>query len=174
MVSTDGGRSWKRRGPALPGYEFVSFFEKDGKVWIAGEHSAEGPAIEPFVFIPAKLPLHWEMRTIYEGSGGLERIAWGNSGELIAWVPHLELGDEWQGPTYIHQSLDDGRTWKTLGRAKKLKLEKGLEFTDLTALKNPLWRITSSRNEMDYRVQHRETVNAPWKTVTHFIHHRCP
>ena len=174
LVSTDGGRSWQKRGPRLEGYEFDSVSVRDGKVWIAGEHTAEGPAIEPFVFVPAKSPLHWEMRTIYQGAGGLERVAWGSKGELIAWVPHLKLEDDWKGPTYIHQSLDEGRTWKTLGRARKLKMEKGIEFTGLEKLKDPLWRIINSHYETDYRVQHREAENAPWKTVTSFVHRGCP
>jgi hypothetical protein len=82
LVSTDNGRSWQQCGPRLEGSGFASVFGRDGKVWIAGDHTAEEPATDPFIFIPAESPLHWEVRMIRQGNGGLERIAWGNKGEL--------------------------------------------------------------------------------------------
>jgi len=165
LVSTDGGHTWKRRRTTLEGADFSSLSEKDGKLWMAGQHYAEGPEWEPFVFVPGKSPTEWKMRTIYNGEGALKRIAWGANGELNAWVTHLRLGDDgWSGPTYVHQSLDGGYTWKELGRAKSVPLKEGAEFTSFDSLRDPLWRIVRDRST----VQHRESKDSPWKTVFRF------
>jgi hypothetical protein len=166
LVSTDSGHTWKKRRTTLEGgADFSSLSEKDGKLWMAGENTAEGPEWNPFVFVPGKSPTEWEMRTIYDGPGALRRIAWGPNGELNAWVKHLRLSDEgWAGTTYVHQSLDGGRTWKELGRAKKVQLAAVTEFTSFDSLKNPLWQIIKDRST----VQHRETKDSPWKTVFRF------
>jgi hypothetical protein len=166
LVSTDSGHTWKKRRTTLEGgADFSSLSEKDGKLWMAGENTAEGPEWNPFVFVPGKSPTEWEMRTIYDGPGALKRIAWGANGELNAWVTHLRLGDDgWAGPTYVHQSQDGGHTWKELGRAKRIQLATGTEFTSFEGLKDPLWRIVRDRST----VQHRETKDSPWKTVFRF------
>src|SRR5262249_24373164 len=176
MVSTDGGRSWKKSGPALDGYEFTSVYQRDGKVWILGEHTAEGPAIDPFLFLPTDSPSRWNMKTIYWGSEELQRVASGEQGEFLAWIRHLELTyDGWAGPTYVHQSLDDGRTWKVLGRASKTKVKaKAPGSVDLGILKNPTWRVLNHSLGHGFRVQHRESPAFPWRTVAHFPGHPCP
>src|SRR5262249_52445638 len=56
LVSTDSGRSWNKSGPALAGYEFTSVYQRDGKVWILGQHTAEGPSTDPFLFLPTDSP----------------------------------------------------------------------------------------------------------------------
>lgn len=166
LISTDGGRSWKRRGPRLDGYEFDFASQKDGKVWIAGQHTAEGPETNPFIFVPGESGTDWQMRTIREGNGPLKRLAWGSKGELNAWIQHLRLADEgWAGPTYIHQSLDGGRTWKVLGRSRDLHLE-AVEFKDIGEIRNPLWRIVDARVKSgELILQRRESKESPWKRV---------
>lgn len=169
LVSTDGGHTWKKRRTTLEGADFSSLSEKDGKVWMAGEHYAEGPESNPFVFVPGESTAEWKMRTIYNGEGALRRIAWGTNGELNAWVTHWRSTDDprydgWAGTTYVHQSLDGGYTWKELGRAKKIRLGEGAEFTSFEKLKDPLWRVVRDRSI----VQHRENKDSPWKTVLRF------
>jgi hypothetical protein len=176
-VSTDGGHTWKKHRTTLEGADFSSLSEKDGRVWLAGEHYAEGPEWNPFVFVPGESPTEWRMRTIYDGAGALRRIAWGTNGELNAWITHWQSTDDprydgWVGTTYVHQSLDGGNTWKELGRAKKIHLATGAEFTSFDRLRDPLWRIARDRST----VQHRESKDSPWKTAFRFSRRpfKCP
>lgn len=176
LVSTDGGHSWKKSGPALDGYEFTSILQKDGKVWIVGEHTAEGPATDPFVFVPTDSPSRWKMRTIYRGNAELRRLSTGEHGEFLAWIRHLDLSqDGWAGPTYVHQSLDEGKTWRILARAGKTQVKaEGPGFVDLGMLKNPTWRVRNDSVGRMFRVQHREGPPAPWQTVSQMRGHPCP
>jgi hypothetical protein len=176
LVSTDGGRSWKKSGPALAGYEFTSIYQRDGKVWILGQHTAEGPATDPFLFLPTDSPARWKMKTIYWGNVELRRVALGEQSEFLAWIRHLELTDDgWAGPTYLHQSLDDGRTWKVLGRASKIQLKaKNPGFVDLAMLKSPTWRVLNHSLGHGFRVQHREKDDSAWRTIAQFPGHPCP
>src|SRR2546423_809622 len=53
FVSTDGGQTWVKRGPAIPGSEFEYVQAASDGVWIAGLHTAEGPGIDPFLLAPS-------------------------------------------------------------------------------------------------------------------------
>ena len=162
FVSTDGGHAWKKGGPGLAGYEYKFLSQKDGKVWIVGEHTAEGPDTDPFVFVPGDGD-NWQMRTIYQGNAAVERVAWGSRGELFAWIRYARLSDLTYGPSYIYQSLDGGRTWKVLGPASRHKVGVVEEFRKISTHMDPLWRaVDLTRASV---VQHRESEAAPWKTV---------
>ena len=163
FVSTDGGHTWKKGGPGLVGYEYMFLSAKDGKVWIVGEHTAEGPDMDPFVFVPAETGDHWQMRTILQDNAAVDRVAWGSKGELFAWLRYARLSDLTYGPPYIYQSLDGGRTWKTLGRASTHKVEVSAEFREISRQMDPLWRVVNLTRGA--KVQHRESEAAPWKTV---------
>lgn len=163
FVSTDGGHTWKKGGPGLSGYEYMFLSAKDGKVWIVGEHTAEGPATDPFIFVPSATGDHWQMRTILQDNAAVDRIAWGSKGELFAWLRYARLSDLTYGLPYIYQSLDGGRTWKTLGRASTHKVEVSEEFRKISTQMNPLWRVVNPTRGAT--VQHRESETTPWKTV---------
>ena len=163
FVSTDGGRTWKKGGPGLDGDKYKFLSQKDGKVWIVGEHTAEGPDMDPFIFVPSETGDHWQMRTIYQGNAALDHMAWGSKGELFAWIEYARLSDLTYGPAYIYQSLDGGRTWKTLDRASRHKVEVAEEFKKISAHMDPLWRVVNRTGGA--AVQHRESEAAPWKTV---------
>lgn len=165
-VSDDRGRTWRRRGPSMNGNEFTLLSEKDGKVWIAGYHTAEAN-LDPFLFLPTNAGDNWKVRVSYEESAALDRMAWASNGELIAWIEHIVPAVLTHGPVYIHHSLDGGRTWKILGLARKHAVAVEAEFTKITTQMDPLWR---ARNFEDFGgvVQHRESESAPWKTVARF------
>lgn len=175
LVSTDGGHSWKRRGPRLPGYAFLFMYVTNGKAWIAGEHTAEGPGIDPFVLVPSAAGDAWHMRTIYQGEAELLRVAIGGDEELTAWIQHLHLSGlkgDWVGPVYLHRSRDGGETWKELGLARKQRVQGGAEFKSLSTLKDPLWRAISYQSK-GFKLQHRETADGAWKTVSRFPALNC-
>ncbi|HEY6249291.1 MAG TPA: hypothetical protein VI685_04985 [Candidatus Angelobacter sp.] len=136
---------------------------KDGKVWIVGEHTAEGPDTDPFIFVPSETGDHWQMRIIYQGNAAVDHIAWGSQGELFAWIEYARLSDLTYGPPYIYQSLDGGRTWKILGRASRYQVEVAEEFKKISTHMDPLWRVVNATRGA--AVQHRESEAAPWKTV---------
>jgi hypothetical protein len=171
LLSTDGGRTWKKRGPGLAGYEFESLYERDGKVWIAGEHTCEGPSTDPFVFVPVG-DNQWEFHRIDEGNEAIDHLGWTGNGELIAWITVIRLEDLERGSTYVHHSLDGGRTWKEIGLARKHKIDVDARFIKITAHMHPLWRVVNLAGK-GVLIQHRDAVSSPWKTVSHFTSWRC-
>lgn len=173
LASTDGGRTWKKGGPSLAGYEFGFMYEKDGKVWIAGEHTCEGPSIDPFVFVPVG-ENKWEFHTIDRGNEMIDHLGWGSNGELIAWITEISLDDLEPRATRVHQSLDDGRTWKELGLARKHKVPVKAEFMRITPQMQPLWRVVEMKKSDGFLVQHRDSESAHWKTVSRFTPWNCP
>src|SRR5215472_12356714 len=138
-VSTDGGHTWKRRGPTLYGHEYQTVYAKDGKVWITGHHIREGPATAPFIMIPTEAEDHWRRYTICDWMSYIERIGWAANGEMIAWIREVDSGGD-KKSLYVFHSLDGGRSWKYLGPARKHK-EKTVvtEFQEIQTLKYPLW-----------------------------------
>jgi hypothetical protein len=172
LVSNDAGRTWKRRGPWLEGYIFTFLGEKDGKVWIAGEHTAEGPSVDPFVFVPAEAGDHWQFHQIYEGPATIDRMGWGSNSELIAWIGHIEISTLEVEDVYFHHSRDGGKTWKELGLARRRKVAVGAEFRKLTKHMTPLCRAVNLTRG-GFIVQRRDSDSSPWKTVSRFSPWRC-
>jgi hypothetical protein len=173
LVSTDAGRTWKRRGPWLEGYRFTFLDQRDGRVWVTGEHTAEGPSVDPFILVPTVTGDNWQFHRIYEGPATIERIAWGNNGELIAWIREIVTSLLTEGPVYIHHSLDGGKTWKQLGLARRHKVAVGAEFRPITTHMTTLCRVINLTRG-GFIVQRRESESSPWKTVSRFSRWRCP
>jgi hypothetical protein len=173
FVSTDAGRTWKRRGPWLEGYKFTFLYEKDGRVWITGEHTAEGPNMDPFIFVPTETGDNWQLHRIYEGPATIERIARGSNDELIAWIMEIAPSLLTEGPVYIHHSLDGGKTWKKLGLARGRKVAVGAEFRQITTHMMALCRVINLP-QGGFVVQHRDSESLPWETVSRFSPWRCP
>jgi hypothetical protein len=171
MVSTGAGRTWKRRGPWLEGHIFTFLSEKDGRVWITGEHTAEGPSMDPFIFVPAPAGDNWQLHQIYDGPATIERMAWASNGELVAWIEHFDIGTLERAGTYIHRSLDGGKTWKELGRARGRKVAVGAEFREVTTHMTLCRVVNLTRGGII--VQRRDSASSPWKTVSRFSPWRC-
>ena len=171
-VSTDTGETWTKRGPELEGSQFEYAYERGGELWVAGEHTAEGPSIDPFVLVPGEAPSEWVVHKIYEGPSELEGIAFQETGELVAWVRHINVqADNLPGTTYIHKSSDGGRTWKTVGQVKGLSNQPGRKFLKVKK-QSKAWRVVD-QGDRGFTVQHRQGEQEAWKTVSQFHLYPC-
>jgi hypothetical protein len=167
FVSADGGATWAKRGPGLEGSEFEYAYERDGKLWIAGEHTAEGPSSDQFILVPGETSSEWIIHTIYEGPSELKGIAFHENGELVAWIRHINVHKEdWPGATYIHKSYDGGRTWKTLGRLKTRSNQPGQWFLKI-GMQASTWQIVD-QGQSGVLIQHQRKEKANWETVSRF------
>jgi len=175
LVSTDGGRSWQKRGPRLEGYEF-RFGVCEGWKGLDCGRTHRGRACNRTGLFSFQRNRSFTGRCgrFTRALAAWNAFAWGSIGRADRVGPASQARRYWKGPTYIHQSLDEGRTWKTLGRARKLKMEKGIEFHWLGKLKDPLWRIINSHYETDYRVQHREARKCSLENGYKFCTSRLP
>lgn len=172
FVSTDGGKGWEKRGPRLAGSEFQYIHEAGTRLWIVGEHTAEGPASEPFILVPDEKSLAWSLHVIYEGASELEGIAVTNSGDFIAWIRHLKLKDNgWTGPLFVHKSSDGGQTWHVVGRATKGPRTLGTAFKKIEE-ETATWRVTN-QDSRGSAVEYRPDENSPWKLVMAFQQDEC-
>lgn len=170
FASTDEGKTWVKRGPALEGSEFQYAAAGPDGVWVAGLHTAEGPGIDPFVLAPEAAPATgWTVRRIYEGPAELLAVARTRPGQLSALVKHIDIHDErWRGPRYLHRSEDDGRTWKAVGPTKATAPARG-RFGKI-GKRTPQWRITD-RRDGGFDVQRR--VGKLWQTTAEFPWRAC-
>jgi hypothetical protein len=152
-------------GPQLDGSVFERTYEFEKKLWIVGEHTAEGPASDPFILVPEDNPSRWSLHFIYLGASELTTVTRRAHGDFVALVRHLELHDDgWTGPVYVHRSFDGGRTWKKVGRAKEGLQPGGQPFKEIQN-ENGNWRILDPGNE-ESEIQRRVKALAQWKTVS--------
>jgi hypothetical protein len=168
LVSTDGGRSWHKRGPRLEGSEFEFVYQRRGQVWIAGLHTAEGPGIDPFVLVPSRRQqrFSWRKYIIHEGPSDLEGIAFGKKAELSALVSHIDMRNEdWKGVLYLHRSSNGGTSWRLVGRAVGARRQRGTPFERI-AKENRAWRIVD-QDDGGFVVQHRGA-HESWLTASRF------
>lgn len=168
FVSTDGGKSWQKRGPALAGSEILFARAADHTLWAAGEHTAEGPATDPFVLVPAQAATpDWTARPITEGTAQL--ISVGVAGEdVTARVrttgPH---GEKTASGAQDYVSHDGGLSWsrhKAGGAGPSHTLPR-------VSLRSGAWRLVD-RKDGGFDLQKR--AEAGWTTVTPFPWNRCP
>ncbi len=171
FISTDRGKTWTKRGPELEGSQFQYVYENEGRLWVAGEHTAEGPGSDPFVLVPQSAGLGWDLHYVYEGAAELESIAMVDAQHIVAWVRHLKLtGEGWVGPEYVHTSEDGGRTRRTLGRHRKRSDQPGQRFREIEK-RSATWRVVDQREIGIIVQQQRE--RATWETVSQFPVHLC-
>ena len=171
-VSMDAGKTWTKRGPELGGSRFEYAYESGGRLWVAGEHTAEGPGINPFLLVPGEKPFVWLLRTIYPGPSDLEGLAFQKNGALVAWIRHINVHrDNWPGATYIHESSDEGRTWKTVGQLKGLSERPGRKFSKIEK-QIVAWQVVDL-GDRGFVVQHQEGKSATWQSVSQFAFHPC-
>jgi len=119
FVSTDAGKTWQKRGPALSGSE-IMFARLNGQtLWAAGEHTAEGPAIDPFVLVPGQgATPDWASRLIFDGTAELVGVAVAGSQDLTAQVRKTDAHGEHVSPTEQLVSHDAGLSWSPRKGAK--------------------------------------------------------
>ena len=172
FVSEDGGKSWGKRGPQLDGSVFEYIYEAKGRVWIVGEHTAEGPASEPFILVPDESGLGWSVHVIYEDAAELESIVVQNNGDFGAWIRHLKLHDNgWTGPLYLHKSSDGGRTWRLVGRTNNAPANQAAGFKKIET-QTATWRVADQGNGVSV-VERRTDEHSAWKTVYRFPPNVC-
>jgi len=162
LVSTDGGKTWQKHGPALEGSEFEFLHETPSGVWLAGIHVAEGPGTDPFIWVPAVEPYQWTHYAIYEGPSALQAIAVQSDGSLLAWVRHIDVHrPEWPGTVYVHRS-PDGRSWTTAKHREPTSEKLGTKFEKIQP-KNRNWRLTDW-GDGSFSVQ-RKSDDGKWQDV---------
>lgn len=172
LISKDGGIHWGKSGPQLDGSEFEYMHEEGARVWIVGEHKAEGPASEAFILAPDEESFAWSRHVIYEGASELQGVAISETGGFVAWIRHFELGDNgWTGPLYVHESSDEGRTWRVVGRAKKTIEGPGNGFKKIEK-ETPVWRVTNQEGGGS-AIEHRVNNHSAWKLVAAFPYRGC-
>jgi hypothetical protein len=172
FVSDDGGAHWEKRGPELDGSEFQYFRAIGDRLWVVGEHTAEGPAIEPFIFVPNEKGFDWTQHVIYKDAAELEGIAAQSDGGFTAWIRHLKLHDNgWTGPLYLHQSSDGGLTWHVVSRAKKVPSAPRAGFKKIEKQAEN-WRVREQESGVS-TIEHRADVHSEWKSVYRFPGNAC-
>ena len=172
LASTDNGKTWAKPGALLEGSEFTSSLVSDGRLWIAGLHTAEGPGIDPFLLIPAHNPLQWKLGRIYEGPSELIAVAMGVNGELSAWVSHIDMSTEdWTGPVYLHASSDGGKTWNVIQQQQKVLSSSQREFQEIQK-QDRGWRVVDLEDG-GFGIQHQGAELSEWDTVARFPMERC-
>lgn len=167
FVSRDGGARWEKSGAPLEGREFDYVHEDEGRLWIVGEYTAEGPASETFILVPAQNNLSWTRHVIYEGNSELEGITISRTGDFIAWIRHLKLDNNgWTGPMYVHESRNRGRTWRVLGRTRRGREGPGNGFKKIETERS-IWRVTRQAGGGS-AIEHRANDKSWWNVVAAF------
>jgi hypothetical protein len=164
FVSIDGGRTWSKKGPELEGDEFQYVYDTGAALWVAGMHTAEGPA-DPFILVPGTASFEWEAHAIYEGSAALGQLAFGGNGELLARIIHVDLVSD-KGRVYLHASSDGGRSWRIIGRTKSDYPKGARRFAEIRK-QTAQWRI-AVREDSQFAIEHRAGTQQPWQTASEF------
>lgn len=172
-VSTDDGKTWGKRGPSLTGSEFQYAQVDGGALWAAGLHTAEGPAIDPFVLVPTAgaVPFAWTVRTIREGPAELMEVARAGPPDLYAWVrPTDAQGDRPRKASLLYASHDRGLSWSAAKNVPAKHRSALQKLSRITTRSGP-WRIVD-RQDGGFDLQRLEA--AGWKVVRQFPWAACP
>jgi BNR/Asp-box repeat len=169
FVSSDGGKSWQKRGPALAGSEILFARAADHTLWAAGEHTAEGPATDPFVLVPAQAATpDWTARSITAGTAQLLGVGVAGAQDLTARVratgPH---GEKTGAGTQDYVSHDGGLSWSR----QKAAAAGPSHPLPRVSMRSGAWRLVD-RKDGGFDVQKR--AGGGWTTVTPFPWNHCP
>jgi hypothetical protein len=170
LVSTDGGTTWQKRGPALEGSELQFVQNTRDGLLVAGLHTAEGPGIDPFLLVPGSKRFEWEVHGIFEGPSELVGVAQTSATDLLAWIRPVDAAGE--GPRraiVMYRSTDGGRLWSRAGSSAEGARGPFKKFGRLTA-RSGAWRIVD-RRDGGFDVRHHES--AGWRTVKAFPWSTC-
>jgi hypothetical protein len=171
FVSSDGGKTWQKRGPAIEGAAIVYAQERHDGWWLAGLRMVEGPGTDPFVLVPDAAPPWWTLHTVHEGPADLRRVARDGDGGVLMWIRHIVVGDErWRGALHLHRSRDGGRTWTDDGPRKESPAPPGARDFARIARRTASWRI-ADRADGGFDVQHRGS--GGWQTTATFPWRAC-
>jgi hypothetical protein len=197
FISTDGGKSWHKRGPAIPGSQILFAGPQDRTIWAAGEHTAEGPATDPFVLAPRKAAEEarpdWAPRTVAEGPGELIEVAMPNMAKMVPVARGKEVtspeaarpdtkeviarvrptgphGERRPGPDREYVSHDAGGTW-SLALPGELGQKAGWFDLPPISMHSGPWRLVD-RPDGGFDVQMHSA--AGFSTVSSFPWTPCP
>ena len=171
FVSTDGGKTWQKAGPALPGTEIL-FARLNGQtLWAAGEHTAEGPAVDPFALVPAPAARpDWVARPIVDGPAELVGVAVAGGQDLSAKVRRTGPHGEKTSGTQELVSHDGGRSWSP-GKAAAKDGPGPFQPLSPVRMRSGAWRLVD-RKDGGFDLQKRSA--SGWSTVNPFPWTRCP
>ena len=174
FLSEDGGKTWAKQGPSLGGSDFYSILDTGTELWIAGQHTAEGPGTDPFLLkYSANQPV-WDLQQIYEGAAELLGSALQNDGKTIwAWVRHVQFSSpKWTGPIYLHKSMDRGRTWSAVKKVRRVPTSAShLSFFQEIKNQSGDWRI-SGLGEFGHAIEHQRS-DQTWHVISEFPMFHC-
>lgn len=168
FASSDDGKTWHKRGPAVEGSGFDYVYANADGVWIVGSHIAEGP-VDPFLLVPAGRE-GWLLRTIYDGPAELQGAELRGPNSVLVWMTHSTVHDEARrGRVYLHRSDDGGMTWKVRPSTGPTGHPLGL-FAPITKRSGD-WQLTD-RDDGGFDIQNH--ASGSWQTVAAFPWQPCP
>lgn len=163
FVSTDGGQSWQKRGPALSGSEILFARAAGQELLAAGEHTAEGPATDPFV-----IGADGQAHTIADGPGELLGVT-ASGQELTARVRASGAhGQRKPAAKQTYVSHDGGRTWSAAAAGARIP---GGSALPRVSSHSGGWRLVD-RKDGGFELQKRD--GRAWTTVRPFPWTACP
>ena len=171
FVSSDGGKTWVKRGPELPGSELAYVQASSDGLWVAGLHTAEGPGIDPFLLVPAdSASSDWRLRPISEGPAELRGVGRAGSNGFVAWIRPVDIHEKpHPDPEVLLRSDDGGATWKA-DAAPKRSPDAHIKRFARVASRSASWRIID-RKDGGFDVQRRGP--GGWQLVKAFPWVRC-
>lgn len=159
LVSKDGGRNWAWRGPRLTWSYFEFILDTGDEIWLAGNnYNPEGPASDPYVLLFDADSMEWPQFQIFNGDDELMAVARDDrdNNRFLAWVNHL-INSEETDPTFLHQSLDHGRTWHIVKQVKSVpRSAAGLHFFQEIPQQSGAWRISNTDQPRTSFLEHQE------------------
>ena len=166
FASTDAGKSWQKRGPALEGSAFEFLLQEQNDLWIAGEHISEGLGYAPFVLIPTGATFEWNMHIIYNGPASIEQIAKrGKHLSALLRIYRVERPNN-DGYTVLFESADGGSHWRQPHSAKAVQ---GAEMSLFQSIPKdtPEWK-TETSEDGTLAIQHKANAQSSCETVSTF------
>jgi hypothetical protein len=147
FVSSDGGQTWVKRGPAIPGSELEYALVAPDGIWIAGLHTAEGPGVDPFFLVPTtESALDWRLHPISEGPSELRGVGRAAPKEFIAWVRPVDVHEKSPPRSDVAwRSQDGGETWKADAPGRKPPVAAVKKFRPVTT-RSGAYRIVDRKD----------------------------
>jgi hypothetical protein len=169
FVSPDGGQSWAKRGPEIPGATFELVEPGAGVPRIAGLLTAEGPGVDPFLLVPTADGATWTLATIKEGPAELLGVERTGPASLLARVRPVDPSREGaKSAVLVYGSRDNGASWAT---ARGTAVRPPTKRFGRISMRSGSWRLVE-RADGGFDVQRRETKG--WRVVKEFPWTPCP
>jgi len=151
IVSTDGGNTWAADGPQFDGSDLLFILNEGAELLIGGQYYAEGPTSSPFLLVYGLEKHEWSQSDIYDGSAELLGMAREKeTGHLLAWVRHIDMGSEDDlGPIVLHESVDGGKTWDLIKDVAHVPTSPGMNFFSELPQRSGKWRVSHDGNAIE-------------------------